>query len=451
MKIKTRLSFQFTLIVAGLLLMFSALVYYFSYSTQRDRFRNNLTNEAKNNAILLLNVKEVDSTLLTKIQSSTFNWQKEEIAITNSNFHLIYGFNISYLTNQAIRLHISKNDVSYFEINEKDGSYYKHRYNNHEYNVLVMAYDNARRENLRDLRTILFWINLVSIGFVVFLSYIFSRNAIKPISKIIQSVKGINSYMLSKRLDEGNRKDEIAQLAITFNEMLINLETAFKNQDEFVSHASHELRTPLTVMISESDFVINHETETEEYKRHIIRMVEDLKRLNAQLNILLELAQINKEKVIQLTKVRIDEIIFTAISQIKYKYYRQKIIPKIQYPENENELLINGNSGMLAIAFINILDNACKFSDDDVIVEILIASQFIEVTVSDKGIGIPKEELDHIYRPFNRASNVKFISGFGIGLSLVAKIFKLHDVEIKIESAINEGTRFKSIFKRPEE
>lgn len=450
MKIKTRLSFQFTLIIAGLLLMFSVLVYYFSYSTQRDRFRDNLTNEAKNNAILLLNVKEVDSTLLTKIQLSTFYWQNEEIAITDSTFHLIYGFNINYLTDKAIRQHASKNDVSYFEINEKDGSYYKHNYNNHEYNVLVMAYDNTRRGNLRDLRVILFWINLVSIGFVILLSYVFSRNAIKPISKIIQSVKGINSYMLSKRLDEGNRKDEIAQLAITFNEMLTNLETAFKNQEEFVSHASHELRTPLTVMISESDYLLNHETETEEFKRHIIRMVEDLKRLNAQLNILLELAQINKEKVIQLSKIRIDEIIFSAISQIKSKYPGRKIIPKIQYPENENELLIVGNSGMLAIAFINILDNACKFSDDDVIVEISISSQFIEVTVSDRGIGIPQEELDHIYRPFNRASNVKFISGFGIGLSLVAKIFELHGVDLKIESAINEGTRFKMLFKRSE-
>lgn len=80
------------------------------------------------------------------------------------------------------------------------------------------------------------------------------KKAIKPISQIIKNVQEINSLKLDKRLDEGNRKDELAQLAITFNEMLSNLEIAFKNQEDFVSNASHELRTPLTVMIGETDY-----------------------------------------------------------------------------------------------------------------------------------------------------------------------------------------------------
>ncbi len=99
------------------------------------------------------------------------------------------------------------------------------------------------------------------------------------------------------------------------------------------------------------------------------------------------------------------------------KYPERKIIPKIQYPENENDLLINGNAGLLTIAFRNLIENACKFSNTDVNVEFRILEKNIKIIISDKGIGIPAGELDSIYMPFKRASNVKFKGGFGVGLS----------------------------------
>jgi signal transduction histidine kinase len=146
--------------------------------------------------------------------------------------------------------------------------------------------------------------------------------------------------------------------------------------------------------------------------------------------------------------VRIDEIIFNAIHQIKTKYQGRKIIPKIQYPENGNDLLINGNSGLLEIAIKNLLDNACKFSNEDVNVEFSIADKFINIIISDKGVGIPSNELMTIYNPFKRASNAKFIGGFGIGLSLVVKIMELHGATIKVNSKENEGTLIEISFKR---
>jgi len=448
MNIKTRLSFKFTLIVAGLLLLFSVLVYFFSYSTQRDKFRENLVNRAKNSAILLLNVDEIDSNLLTKIQKSTFYWQKEEIAITDSTFHLIYKINIHYLTDNVLRQNTINKGTNHFTIEEKDGVYYRHTFNHQSFNVFVMAFDNSRKENLTELRGILIWSSIFSIWVAILLSYLFSKNAIKPISEIINKVKQINYSLLYTRLNEGNKKDEIAQLSITFNEMLTELEIAFKNQADFISHASHELRTPLSIMISESDFLLSHEHKPEDYKNHISEMVDDIKKINSQLNTLLELAQINKGQDIKLSDVRIDEIIFSAIQFIKTKYPGQKMIPKIQYPENENELLIKGNYGMLVLAFSNLLDNACKFSRSDVIIEISMIEKFIQVNITDKGIGIPQNELDDIFQPFKRGSNVKFIGGFGIGLSLVTKIFDLHKTVSRVYSTVDEGTRFELQFKR---
>ena len=254
--------------------------------------------------------------------------------------------------------------------------------------------------------------------------------------------------MLNSRLNEGKRKDEIDQLAITFNEMLTNLEIAFKNQEDFVSNASHELRTPLTVMISESDYLLNRKRKEEEYIEHISGLVDDLKTLNSLVNSLLELAQINRDNNIPLSAVRIDEIIYNAIRQVKTKYQGRKIIPRIRYPENENDLLVSGNAGLLEIAFKNLLDNACKFSNEDVDVEFQMIDKNIKIIISDRGVGIPHDEINSIYNPFKRASNVKFIGGFGIGLSLVNDIIRLHDASLKVNSTENEGTRFEIIFKR---
>jgi two-component system, OmpR family, sensor histidine kinase ArlS len=448
MNIKTRLSFQFTFIVAGILLFFSVLTYYFSYNSQRARFREDLLDGAKNSAILLINVAEVDSSLLKKIHQSTISWEREEIVITDSAMNPIYTNNIQYLSDDVIRMNFFNDGKNFFSINEKDGVFYTHHLKNKNYYVFVMAYDHARVENLTELRHILYWCILFNICLSVIFSYFFSQKAIQPISRIIKSVKAINSSKLSNRLNEGNRKDEIDQLAITFNEMLVNLEISFKNQEDFVSYASHELRTPLTVMIIESDYVLSKERIQEEYISHISALVSDLKLLNSLLNSLLELAQINKYNDIQLAGVRIDELVYSAIQQVKAKYPNRKIIPKILYPENENDLLTKGNSGLLIIAFKNLIENACKFSNDDVTIEILILGKILKIIITDKGIGIPSNELDMVLKPFKRASNVKFKNGFGIGLSLVNKIIELHEADFNIYSVENEGTRVVMQFNR---
>jgi two-component system, OmpR family, sensor histidine kinase ArlS len=448
MNIKVRLSVQFTVIVTGILLFFSMLVYYFSYTSQLNKFRENLLDSAKNTAILLINVAEVDSSLLKKIHQSTISWEKEEIALTDSVYKLIYSNNVEYLSTKVMRQNSTNAIINYFSINIKDGVCYKHFFNNRTYFVFVMAVDNSKTKNLSELRGILLWSILFSIWLSVLTSYFFSKKAIKPISQIIKKVKEINSLKLNTRLDEGKRKDEIDQLAITFNEMLTNLEIAFKNQEDFVSNASHELRTPLSVMISESDYIISRERIQEEYVNHISGLITDLKKINTLINSLLELAQINKNISITFSNVRIDEILFNAIQQVKTNYPDRRIIPKIQYPENPNDLLIYGNDGLLTIGFKNLIDNACKFSNDEVIIELILTETILKIIISDRGIGIPSNELGSIYLPFKRASNVKFKGGFGIGLSLVNKIMILHNAELKVFSNENEGTRFDMKFRK---
>jgi signal transduction histidine kinase len=81
-------------------------------------------------------------------------------------------------------------------------------------------------------------------------------------------------------------------------------------------------------------------------------------------------------------------------------------------------------------------------------VEFVITERLIKITISDTGIGIPSDEVGNIYKPFKRASNVRFIGGFGIGLSLVSKIIEIHDADLEIRSKENEGTIIQLSFKR---
>jgi signal transduction histidine kinase len=147
-----------------------------------------------------------------------------------------------------------------------------------------------------------------------------------------------------------------------------------------------------------------------------------------------------------MSDLRIDELIFNAIQSTKSKYPGRKILPKIEYPDNEDDLNIYGNQGLLDIAFKNLFENACKFSSNDVEVKIATVHDSISVQISDQGVGIPENQIGDIFNAFNRSDNVKYIGGFGIGLSIVAKIMKLHSVQINVTSALNQGTCFELLF-----
>ena len=149
-----------------------------------------------------------------------------------------------------------------------------------------------------------------------------------------------------------------------------------------------------------------------------------------------------------MTDLRIDELIFNAIQSTKAKYPGRKILPKIEYPDNENDLNIYGNQGLLDIAIKNLFENACKFSTNEVEVKISMIDELISVQISDKGVGIPEDQIASIFDAFNRSDNVKYIGGFGIGLSIVSKIMALHSVEIKVTSVINQGTCFELLFQK---
>lgn len=448
MKIKTRLAVQFTLIVTILLIIFSVFIYAFWFVSQQAKFRDNLLRRARNTGTLFFNMPDIDSAEFRNIHRSTLSWRNEEIVIVDSSLEILYSNRAGYLTENTVRNYSGPDEVQYFSIKEKDGVRFNQVNNNSRYYIYVMAFDRDRYNNLKELFRILRWGILAGIAASVSLSYFFAYRAILPLSVLIRNVKSIDFDKLSSRLDEGKNKDEIGQLASNINEMLERIEISFRNQEEFVTNASHELRTPLTILISEADYLLRHNHKKEDYIEHILRMIEDLKGLNDLSNSLLELSRLKRDNRISLAQVKVDEILFKVVQNIKKKYPDRKIISKINYSEDYGDMVVLCNSGLIELALRNVLDNACKFSDDEVMAEIHSSPKDISIIITDKGVGIPKSEMDIILSPFSRASNVKSKSGFGIGLAIVARIAELHAAEIKVESEVNKGTRFEILLRK---
>lgn len=247
---------------------------------------------------------------------------------------------------------------------------------------------------------------------------------------------------MNQRLSNGYTNDEIGQLTSTFNKMLERLESSFNTQKRFVSNASHELRNPLTAINGQIDVALMKDREKDEYKKTLQLVSKDIKNLRTLTNNLLELANNDETFIQHFEEIRIDEILWN----IRDEMVKQKpdIIILVNYEkptDSEKYLICKGDEKLLKTAFMNIIDNACKFSNDKS-VEIKITPEKTNIILffSDKGIGIPETYLKHVFEPFYRGSNTTGIPGNGIGLSLVQKIIKLHSGKIFIRSKLNEGT-----------
>jgi signal transduction histidine kinase len=262
---------------------------------------------------------------------------------------------------------------------------------------------------------------------------------------MVKRVEEITATNLDLRVDEGNRKDEIAELAITFNQMLNRLENSFDAQKQFVSNVSHELRTPLATITAELELSAIKDRTQEEYKTVIKNALADAKRMARLSNGLLDLAKASYDpSEITFKPVRIDEVLLDARQQVLKSNpdYHISVVFE-QEIEDADNISVSGNEYLLKVAFMNLIENGCKFSPDhQSTVNIIIEPNFTILQFTDQGIGISTTDLPDIFTPFFRGSNKSFADGNGIGLSLTHKIIQLHKGQIFVVSTPNKGTTF---------
>jgi signal transduction histidine kinase len=311
------------------------------------------------------------------------------------------------------------------------------------YIIIVSASNYYVTHHLIFLRNLLAGSMSIIILFVMALSYYFSKHIFDPIKAITDKVKQISTENIHLRLENELNNNEISELISTFNDLLNRIETAFETQKNFISNASHELGTPLTAIIGEADVALLKTRTNEEYQVSLQNILHQAERLDNITKSLLFLAQTGyKGKADTMQLVRIDEVVWETKSTIdKLNPNNQIIVDLSLLPESHLKLKVMGNKQLLHLALANIMNNACKYSDNKVVKVFIAASDsHIIITIIDAGIGIPKSELDFIYDPFFRASNTKLYEGYGIGLPLARNIIRLHKGILVVESAEHAGT-----------
>lgn len=452
MNILTKLTLRFFLIVASIMILFSLAVYTLSAEYREEEFYGRLENRALTTSRLLLNVEQVNKDLLRIIdKNSVPALPQEEILVFDKHYHLAYcsvdtpaqkfGIDILNKIKKEKKVRFTAGETEQFGVLYQQG--------NEEFITIASAYDRYGRNKLRNLKMILISGLFVGSVIVIVAGHWFASQALSPLSRMNSRISKITAGNLSERIDEGNKKDEIARLAMNFNRMLQRLETAFEMQQSFVSNASHELRTPLAVMRSQLQVILEKDRTPEEYRNVLQSLLDDTSSFTQLTNGLLTLAQsgvVNPNT--HFKPLRVDEVLFTAqedLAKRKTNYHFQFDYETL--PDNENALIVKGNDQLLSTAFTNFMDNSCKFSPDST-VHVALSSQqrHIEISFKDRGIGIPESEQEKIFSPFYRAANAQNMArGHGIGLSLCKKIIELHGGKISVESPAAVGSVFKVI------
>lgn len=440
MKITSKITLLFLGLSTGILLLLNVFILYFEYQFNYRDFFKRL--EARTNLTAEINLlpggdkdayKEVRNRYLERLDG-----EKEYIVKADKNG----SYNNPGVPEDFFRDIISLNSTTYRKGNKFfAGKVFKIK--NDSYIVIATALNAYGLSEIEELQKILLIGFFGTLVIVFFVGRAFSNYTFVPVRKIIQKVNSITSDNLHLRLDEPRGKDEIAELSHTFNNMLNRLETAFETQNNFVSNASHELRTPLTVINSELELALNDSEIDDKHREALKVMHDETDKLIQMLNSLLSLAQTGFDgKKQNWQPIRMDELILTAVESVK------KIIPESNIeidfsglPPDAENLHVSGNLNLLNLAATNIISNACKYSHNDVVnVRLFYQNNSIVFSVTDRGIGIPATEVQHIFEPFFRASNTHDYSGHGVGLPLTLNIIRLHNGTIGIRSEVNTGT-----------
>jgi signal transduction histidine kinase len=447
MKIRDRLTLQFTLIFAVLLLLVLATIYLLTDNYRKSDFYDRLRDRALTTAQLFLGE---DNLSVEKFQAVQVKYPqslpKEIVRIYNDRNYPVFIKDSSNQWPLSIIQRVRAQGESYY--NEGDirivGIYY--RDNSGNFVVLASAVDIYGNANMRQLFWLMFSAFFISIFIMYFLGSLFARIALSPITKVINEVKIIRSSSLNKRLPVKYGKDEINELSVTFNNLLEHLEQSFDAQRSFVANASHELRTPLTSIVGNIEVTLSSERDTAEYKKVLDDVLVESEKLNDLINNLFDLSHSNID-VNDFHDVRLDELLWQVKDEWSHRIPESRIELRYHLPEETKRYTIAGNSHLLFIAIGNILKNAVKFSGMDLVIcSLYYQENKAIITIADKGIGIKEEEVQNIFQPFFRGSNTAGHDGVGIGLSLSEKILRLHNASVHVRSELNKGTTFSIVF-----
>ena len=447
MNIRAKLTALFFSIVVVIMTALSLAIYYFSENYRQEDFYRRLKNRATNTAKVLFQIKEVNAELLKRMEKNNpASLPDQFILIYNTQLEELYrsdGTNILNIDNDFLKVTLAKEQV-HFTQGEFEALAFVLHDRSELFIIIAYAQDVYGKDAIRNLRYILFLTFAASLVLISFLGWIYAGRVLQPISKIVDEVSKISETNLNRRVEEGNKNDELGRLAQTFNKMLDRLEDAFTAQKHFISNASHEIKTPITVMRGQIDVALLQDRDRPYYISVLESLAKILKGLNKLSSRLLMLAQSTASITDRVfSPIRIDDVIWETKVELLNAHGEYNVDVVLDKELADKPLTIAGDEQLLKVAILNLLDNGCKYSPNHTVCVSLSyeADNYLSLSFVNTGLPISTGDLQRIFEPFFRSAGNSSSKGFGIGLSLTASIVKLHGGVISVSST-QDSTEF---------
>lgn len=276
-----------------------------------------------------------------------------------------------------------------------------------------------------------------------------TKKAFIPVTEITQAANTINNGLdLSKRLPQGESKDELYYLTETLNQMISRLEKAFQMEKQFSSDVSHELKTPIAVILAECEYTLEETRQIEEYQESLENIQKQCRRTMSMIQQLLQISRtINTASSIERENINLSILCESVAEELSIMAEEQgvRLITEIQ-PDVE----IYADETLIMRLLINLLTNGVKYRREtaDSYVKLLLADSKdlnqIKIVIEDNGIGIAEKDQNNIFQRFYKAdkSRTGEDTSFGLGLAMVKWIAEAHGGSVTVESVVGEGSRF---------
>jgi len=283
--------------------------------------------------------------------------------------------------------------------------------------------------------------NILGLIFIIFFGSKASRKLLSPIKVMTKTVKEISINVLDKRLDVSGSKDELKDLAKTFNEMLDRIQKSVEQQNQFVSDASHELRTPIAVIQGYADLLNRWGKDDplvlEESISAIKSEAESMKSLVEKL---LFLARGDKNtKRVEMADFILNEVINEILKETRLIDKNHNILN-----DQNEDFIVHADQKLIKEAIRIFMDNSIKFTPAGGTIKLnsYKKNKRAFISIEDTGIGISQEDLPYIFNRFYRAdkSRNKASGGTGLGLAIAKWIIDNHNGKVDVWSELNTGT-----------
>jgi len=434
--------------------MISAIaIYLLNADFRKEEFFKRVEIEAKEIAELYIKGQNTRAQVLREINQNVESGLPEEQAyIFDSAYNILYGTPGSYKPSFS-KDHF-KNAVEFKQDYFKEGdsresvlTYVKEH--GQPYYVLASALDVYGHRKIEKLKVFLALSVLGGLLLSGLLAFFYVRQIIRPLEDLQQQMQKINEKNLTERVKLGRGHDEVSQIAKNFNAMLDRLEHAFEMRKNFVQHASHELRTPLANMLSQTEAALSKPQQVETYRQTLQSLKEDQQDMISLMNALLILSQYEKITYLKdWTEIRIDEVLYETVDVVQQQWPNAIVtVDFAEVPEKDEWLIIKGNESLIKSAVLNLLKNACKYSEDEKVKIIIDAQkQGVQLIFENVGKQLSQREQERLFIPFFRGENSVNKKGFGLGLSIVERILELHKGSIQYKAVPDNVNRFTVFF-----